>query len=39
MTIFENIKQLVDHLQTNEQIEAVRKLLLLREKEINNPLG
>ena len=37
MTIFENIKQIVNHLQTNEQIEAVKKLLILREKEINSP--
>jgi hypothetical protein len=36
MTIFENIKQLIDHLETKEQITAVRKLLILREREIEN---
>ena len=36
MTIYENIKQLFAHLETEEQIVAVRKMLLLREQEIKD---
>ena len=36
MTIYENIKQLFNHLETEEQISAVKKMLIIREQEIKN---
>ena len=36
MTIFENIKQMFNHLKTTEEINYVRNMLIIREQEIKD---